>query len=67
MMDFNHSGIQTTSHSILSVVRIPYNLSPWLCMKQENFILSMTIQGPNGLGDAIDTYHQPLIVELKEF
>lgn len=28
-----------TSHSIWPVVRIPYNLAPWLGMKQENFIL----------------------------
>ncbi|WMV38457.1 hypothetical protein MTR67_031842 [Solanum verrucosum] len=55
-----------TSHSIWPVVLIPYNLPPWLCMKQENFILSMLIPGPNGPGDAIDTYLQPLIEELKE-
>ncbi|WMV45257.1 hypothetical protein MTR67_038642 [Solanum verrucosum] len=55
-----------TSHSIWPVVLIPYNLPPWLCMKQENFILSMLIPGPNGPGDAIDTYLQPLIDELKE-
>ncbi|WMV24384.1 hypothetical protein MTR67_017769 [Solanum verrucosum] len=35
-------------------------------MKQENFILSMIIPGPNGPGDAIDTYLQSLIEELKE-
>ncbi|WMV10036.1 hypothetical protein MTR67_003421 [Solanum verrucosum] len=55
-----------TSHSIWPVVLIPYNLPPWLCMKQENFILSMLIPGPTGPGDAIDTYLQPLIEELKE-
>ncbi|XP_015168116.1 uncharacterized protein [Solanum tuberosum] len=55
-----------TSHSIWPVVLIPYNLPPWLCMKQENFIFSMLILGPNGPGDAIDTYLQPLIEELKE-
>ncbi|WMV09010.1 hypothetical protein MTR67_002395 [Solanum verrucosum] len=55
-----------TSHSIWHVVLIPYNLPHWLCMKQENFILSMLIPGPNGPGDAIDTYLQPLIEELKE-
>ncbi|XP_015162178.1 uncharacterized protein [Solanum tuberosum] len=56
-----------TSHSIWPVVLIPYNLPPWLCMKQENFILSMLIPGPNGPGDAIDTYLQPLIEELTEW
>ncbi|XP_015168561.1 uncharacterized protein [Solanum tuberosum] len=55
-----------TSHSIWYVVLIIYNLPSWLCIKQENFILSMLIPGPNGPGDAIDTYIQPLIKELKE-
>ncbi|XP_049397294.1 uncharacterized protein LOC125861439 [Solanum stenotomum] len=55
-----------TSRSIWPVVLIPYNLPPWLCMKQEKFILSMLIPGPNGPGDAIDTYLQPLIEEWKE-
>ncbi|XP_049414815.1 uncharacterized protein LOC125877616 [Solanum stenotomum] len=54
------------SHSIWPVVLIPYNLPPWLCMKQENFILSMLIPGPNGPRYAIDTYLLPLIEELKE-
>ena len=54
------------SHSNCSVVLTPYNLQPWLCMKQDGFILSMLISCPNGLGDKIDTYLQPLIEELKE-
>ncbi|WMV33821.1 hypothetical protein MTR67_027206 [Solanum verrucosum] len=55
-----------TSYSIWPVVLIPYNLPPWLCMKQENFIMSMLIPCPDGPGDAIDIYLQPLIEELKE-
>ncbi|XP_070043487.1 uncharacterized protein [Nicotiana tomentosiformis] len=55
-----------TSYSIWFVVLIPYNLPPWLCMKQENFILSMLIPGPDSPGDTIDTYLQPLIEKLKE-
>nr|XP_033514427.1 uncharacterized protein LOC117279086 [Nicotiana tomentosiformis] len=55
-----------TPYSIWPVVLIPYNLPPWLCMKKENFILSMLIPGPESPGDAIDVYLQPLIEELKE-
>ncbi|XP_049349488.1 uncharacterized protein LOC125814082 [Solanum verrucosum] len=70
-LGFTSDGFQPfrnskSSHSIWPVVLIPYYLPPWLCMKQENFILSMLIPGPNGPGDAIDTYLQPLIEELKE-
>ncbi|XP_055961889.1 uncharacterized protein LOC130015557 [Mercurialis annua] len=60
---FSHSK---TPYSIWPVILIPYNLPPWLCMKDTNFILSMLIPGPHGPGDAIDVYLQPLIEELKE-
>ena len=55
-----------TLYSIWPVVLIPYNVEPWVCMKPSNFLLSMLIPGPDGPGDAIDTYLQPLIDELKE-
>ena len=45
---------------------IPYDLSPWLCMEKENFILSLLISGPKGPGNDIDVYLQPLIEELIE-
>ncbi|XP_057999322.1 uncharacterized protein LOC131178381 [Hevea brasiliensis] len=53
-------------YSVWPVLLIPYNLPPWMCMKQSNFILSMLIPGPEGPGDAIDIYLQPLVEELKE-
>ncbi|XP_049406217.1 uncharacterized protein LOC125869837 [Solanum stenotomum] len=59
-------GMSRTPYNIWPVVLVPYNLPPWLFMKQENFILSMLIPGPNGPGDAIDVYLQPLIEELNE-
>ncbi|XP_070051394.1 uncharacterized protein [Nicotiana tomentosiformis] len=55
-----------TSYSIWPVVLIPYNLPPWLCMKQQNFIMSMLIPVPDSPGDTIDIYLQPLIEELNE-
>ncbi|XP_060181912.1 uncharacterized protein LOC132611513 isoform X1 [Lycium barbarum] len=63
---FQPFGMSRTPYSIWPVVLIPYNLPPWLCMKQENFILSMLIPGPESPGDAIDVYLQPLIEELNE-
>ncbi|XP_073047517.1 uncharacterized protein [Primulina eburnea] len=60
---FTHSK---KSYSIWPVILIPYNLPPWMCMKESNFILSSLIPGPEGPGDAIDVYLQPLIEELKE-
>ncbi|XP_049389030.1 uncharacterized protein LOC125853389 [Solanum stenotomum] len=63
---FNPFGTMSTSHSIWPVILVPYNLPPWLCMKQPNFILSMIIPGPRAPRNNIDVYLQPFIKELKE-
>ncbi|KAK6792914.1 hypothetical protein RDI58_011995 [Solanum bulbocastanum] len=52
---FNPFGTMSTSHSIWLVILVPYNLPPWLCMKQPNLILSMIIPGPHAPGNNIDT------------
>ena len=53
-----------TSYSIWPIFLVPLNLPPWLCTKQQNVLLSVLISGPDGPGDAIDIYLQPLIDEL---
>jgi len=63
---FNPYGNLSTSHSIWLVVLIPYKLSPWMCMEQSSFILSMIIPGKRAPGNDIDVYLQPRIEELKE-
>ncbi|KAL3849603.1 hypothetical protein ACJIZ3_011485 [Penstemon smallii] len=55
-----------TSYSIWPVILVPYNLPPWMCMKDPYFMLSMLIPGPKGPGNEIDVYLQPLVDELKE-
>ena len=54
-----------STYSTCPVVLIPYNLPPWLCMKQSSFILSMIILGKSSLGNDIDVYLQPLVKELQ--
>ncbi|XP_074360362.1 uncharacterized protein LOC141700518 [Apium graveolens] len=54
------------SHSTWPIVLVNYNLPPWLCMKQENLILSTLISGPDSPKNSIDVFMQPLIAELKE-
>ncbi|KAG8501178.1 hypothetical protein CXB51_003312 [Gossypium anomalum] len=63
---FNPFKIMSTSYSTWPVVLVPYNLLPWICMKQSLFILSMIIPGEKGPGNDIDIYLQPLIEELKQ-
>ncbi|XP_015159688.1 uncharacterized protein [Solanum tuberosum] len=63
---FQPFEMSRTPYSIWPVVLVPYNFPPCLCIKQENFILSMLIPCPNGPGDATDIYLQPLIEKLNE-
>lgn len=64
---FNPLGNMSTSYSIWPVVLVPYNLPPWMCMKQPYFMLSLLIPGPEGPENDIDIYLQPLVDELKSF
>ncbi|XP_075112672.1 uncharacterized protein LOC142182321 [Nicotiana tabacum] len=63
---FNPFGTMRTAHSTWPVILMPYNLPPWMCMKQEFFILSLLIPGPKAPGNNIDVFLQPLIEELNE-
>ncbi|XP_039115825.1 uncharacterized protein LOC120251353 [Dioscorea cayenensis subsp. rotundata] len=63
---FNPFKLLSTSYSTWPVVLIPYNLPPWIGMKQPSFFLSMIISGDKGPGNDIDIYLQPLIKELKQ-
>ena len=63
---FNPFKMMSTSYRTWLVILVPYNLPPWICMKQSSFILSMIIFGEKGLKNDIDIYMQPLIEELKQ-
>ncbi|XP_062165003.1 uncharacterized protein LOC133871592 [Alnus glutinosa] len=63
---FNPFGNMSTSHSTWPIMLLPYNLPPWMCMKQTSFILSLIIPGPSSPGMDIDVYLQPLIEELQK-
>ena len=64
--DFQPFSNAATPYSIWPVMLIAYNMPPWICIKQPNFILSMIIPRADGPGDAIDVYLHPLIEELNE-
>jgi hypothetical protein len=61
---FNPFGLMSISHTTWPVILIPYNLPPWMCMKQQNWIMSMIIPGPKSAGNNIDVYLKHLIDEL---
>ena len=56
----------SSQYSIWPVVLIPYNLPPWMCMKNPYFMLLLLILGPKSPGNDIDVYLEPLINELKQ-
>ena len=63
---FNFFGNMNNSYSMWSVILIPYNLPPWLVMKEPFFMLSLLIPGPHQPGNDIDVYLRSLVDELKE-
>lgn len=63
---FNPFGNMDNSYSIWPVVLIPYNLPPWLVMKEPFLMLSLLIPGDKQPGIDIDVYMQPLVDELED-
>lgn len=63
---FNPFRTMSATYSVWPVMLIPYNLSPWLCMKPPLFILSMIIPEEKGPGNDIDICLKLLVHELKQ-
>ncbi|XP_058111729.1 uncharacterized protein LOC131255051 [Magnolia sinica] len=61
---FNPFGMMSIAHITWPVVLMPYNLPPWMCMKQPYIMMSLLMPGRHGVGNNIDVYLQPLIEEL---
>ena len=57
---FNPFSNMSIAHNTWPVILIPYNLPPWMFMKQSFFMLSLLIPGPTGPRNDIDIYLQPL-------
>ncbi|XP_039794861.1 uncharacterized protein LOC120660402 isoform X2 [Panicum virgatum] len=56
----------SASYSMWPVFLISYNLPPWECMEQSNFMMGLLIPGPTCLGKDMDLFLQPLIDELLD-
>ncbi|XP_059631038.1 uncharacterized protein LOC132273939 [Cornus florida] len=63
---FNPFGNMSNAYSMRPVTIVPYNLPPWICMKEPYMFMSLLIPGPKSPGNDIDVYLRPLIDELKE-
>ncbi|CAN6547389.1 unnamed protein product [Malus baccata var. baccata] len=62
---FNPFGKMNLRHSTWPVLIFPYNLPPWMCMKEPYTFMSLLIPGPTSPGNDIDVYLSPLIDELQ--
>nr|XP_051210888.1 uncharacterized protein LOC127328322 [Lolium perenne] len=63
---FNPYGNMSNSYSMWPVFVVPYNLPPWACMDQSNFMLTLLIPGPSSPGKDFDVFMDPLMEELQE-
>ncbi|XP_071681510.1 uncharacterized protein [Lolium perenne] len=63
---FNPYGNMSNSYSMWPVFVVPYNLPPWACMDQSNFMLTLLIPGPSSPGKDFDVFMEPLMEELQE-
>ncbi|XP_034202728.1 uncharacterized protein LOC117617460 [Prunus dulcis] len=62
---FNPFGNMNLHYSIWPVLIYPYNLPPWMCMKEPYVFMTLLIPGPKGPCHDIDVYMRPLIDELR--
>ena len=63
---FNPFGNMSNCYSTWPVILVPYNMPSWRCMKENFFMMSLLIPGPQSPGKDVDVYLRPLIDELKD-
>ena len=57
---------QNSRYSMWPVLIVPYNLPPWACMQESNFMMALLIPGPKSLGKDFDVFLEPLIEDLLD-
>ncbi|GFZ06764.1 DEAD-box protein abstrakt [Actinidia rufa] len=62
---FNPFGNMSNSYSMWPVILVPYNLPPWLAMKDSFFMLTLLVPGEKQPGIDIDVYMRPMVDEFK--
>ncbi|GJZ71208.1 hypothetical protein Tco_0635059 [Tanacetum coccineum] len=61
---FNPFGNLSQTYNMWPVILTTYNLPPWLCMKESNFMLTLLIPGPKSPGKDIDVYEALIGTEV---
>ncbi|CAL9000647.1 unnamed protein product [Prunus brigantina] len=63
---FNPFGNMSVKYSLWPILLFPYNLPPWMLMKEPYVFMSLLIPGKKGPGQDIDVYMRPLKDELQD-
>jgi hypothetical protein len=63
---FNPFLEKNSRYSMWPMFVIPYNLPPWSCMRESNFMMALLIPGPTCLGKDFDVFLEPLIEDLLD-
>ena len=63
---FNPFSEKNTKYSMWPVFVLPYNLPPWACMEESNFMMAFLIPGPTSPGKDFDIFLEPLVEDLLE-
>jgi hypothetical protein len=64
--DFNPFSKKNTKYSMWPVFVVPYNLLPWECMEESNFMMALLISGLASPGKGFDLFLEPLVEDLLE-
>jgi hypothetical protein len=48
------------------ILGVPYNLPPWACMREHNFMMALLIPGPTSPEKDFDLFLEPLVEDLLE-
>jgi hypothetical protein len=45
---------------------VPYNMPPWVCMEESNFMMALLIPGLSSPSKDFDIFMEPLVEELQQ-
>jgi hypothetical protein len=63
---FNPFGNMNTKYSMWPIIVMPYNLPPWACMEESNFLMTLLIPDPSSPSKDFDVFLEPLVEDLLE-
>jgi hypothetical protein len=63
---FNPFGNMNNSYSMCPVFVVSYNMPPWVCMEESNFMMALLIPETRSPSKDFGIFLEPLVKELKQ-